>query len=74
MSWTFLALSLAELYSILANVYEIRTGKKLPEYDAVWMVLKFMLNTITNKLNNLSSKKYTDVEPASERISSKDKM
>lgn len=55
LSFTFFALSLAELYSILANIYEIRTRKKLPEYDAVWLIIWAMLAFIRNKLNKLNN-------------------
>lgn len=56
LSWTFLALSLAELYSILANVYEIKTRKILPEYDAVAIIIRFFMDIIRNKLDDLTSK------------------
>lgn len=46
MSWLITALSLAELYSIVWNIYEIRTGQKATEYDAITAVLSFILEKI----------------------------
>lgn len=53
LSGTFFALSLAELYSIIANVYEIYSWKKVKEYDAVAIVLSGFLQLIRNKIENL---------------------
>lgn len=53
LSGTFFALSLAELYSIISNVYEIYSGKKVKEYDAVVIVLSGFLGLIRNKIENL---------------------
>jgi len=50
LSWTFFALSLAELYSIISNVYEIRTGNKVKEYDAVAIILQYVLWWIKERL------------------------
>lgn len=46
MSWLITALALAELYSIVWNIYEIRTGQKATEYDAITAVLSFILEKI----------------------------
>lgn len=46
MSALITALALAELYSIVWNIYEIRTGKKATEYDAITAVLSFILEKI----------------------------
>ncbi|ATU04919.1 hypothetical protein BKN14_00475 [Candidatus Gracilibacteria bacterium HOT-871] len=46
MSGLITALALAELYSIVGNIYEIRTGKKATEYDAITAVLSFILEKI----------------------------
>ena len=46
MSWLITALALAALYSIVWNIYEIRTGKKATEYDAITAVLSFILEKI----------------------------
>lgn len=53
LSGTFFALSLAELYSIIGNAYEIRTGKKVTEYDAVALILSKALGLIKNKLDSI---------------------
>ena len=52
-SLTFSALSLAEMYSIVGNTYEIRTGKKIKEYDAVAIILSKFLWVIKNKLDKV---------------------
>ncbi|MHA1379597.1 MAG: hypothetical protein ACTSRG_14585 [Candidatus Helarchaeota archaeon] len=53
LSGTFFALSLAELYSIIGNTYEIRTGKKVTEYDAIAIILHKMLSLVKNKLDRI---------------------
>jgi hypothetical protein len=53
LSGTFFALSLAELYSITSNVYEIYSGKKVKEYDAVTLILKTFLSFIRQKIEKL---------------------
>lgn len=40
MSWSLGILITAETYSIVQNAYAFRTGKILPEYDALSIVLK----------------------------------
>jgi hypothetical protein len=45
-------LAFAELYSIVANIYEIKTKKQLPEYDAVSAVIGGLLEVIKKILNN----------------------
>ena len=56
LSGTFFALSLAEMYSIIGNAYEIRTGKKVTEYDAVALILSKMLGIIKNRLDKIDPK------------------
>jgi len=51
-SWTISMLAFAELYSIVANIYEIKTKKQLPEYDAVSEVIGGLLRVIRKILNN----------------------
>lgn len=51
-SWTLSMLAFAELYSIVANIYEIKTKKKLPEYDAVSAVIGGLLKVIRKILND----------------------
>jgi len=53
LSGTFFALSLAEMYSIVGNTYEIRTGKKVKEYDAVAIILSKMLGFIRGKIDKI---------------------
>lgn len=53
LSGTFFALSLAEMYSIIGNTYEIRTGVKLKEYDAVAIILKKALAFVRGKLETI---------------------
>lgn len=38
--WSMNVLILSEVYSIIGNVYAIRTGDDLPEYDALQMIGK----------------------------------
>lgn len=38
--WSISVLILSEAYSIIANIYTIRTGETAPEWDAVSLVLK----------------------------------
>lgn len=50
-SWVISMLAFAELYSIVANIYEIKTKEKLPEYDAVSHVIAGILKVIRNILD-----------------------
>ena len=45
-------LIMAETYSIIQNTYTIRTGKLLPEFDVISLLLKNMWKMIENYLNN----------------------
>lgn len=49
----FTLLAIAELWSILANIYQIRTKKKIEEYDAVTTVIKFALDFTKSLLTKL---------------------
>ena len=51
-TWTFSLLAFAELYSIISNIHEIRTGKKLPEYDAVSSVINAILKLIRKMVDS----------------------
>ena len=51
-SGTLSLLAFAELYSIVANIYEIKTKNKLPEYDAVSSVIKALLSIIRKIIDN----------------------
>jgi len=55
-SWTLSMLAFAELYSIVANIYEIRTRKQLPEYDAVSAVIAGLLSIIKKIINDGTNK------------------
>lgn len=37
--WSISVLILSETYSIIANIYTVRTGKSAPEWDAVSLIL-----------------------------------
>lgn len=60
LSGTFFALSLAEMYSIVGNTYEIRTGKKVKEYDAVAILLSKALGFIKGKLDTIEINQNTN--------------
>lgn len=53
LSGAFFSLSLAELYSIIGNIYQIRTGKKIKEYDAVAKILSYFLSFISKRLDRI---------------------
>lgn len=51
---------MAEFYSIIQNVYAVRTGIILPEYDAISIALKRLTGVIQDfieKLTTLPKKK-----------------
>ena len=53
-------LIMAEFYSIIQNVYAVRTGVILPEYDAISIALKRLTGVIQDfieKLTTLPKKK-----------------
>ncbi len=39
-SSAFMVLTLSELYSVIGNIYTVRTGVRVPEFDAVSVVLR----------------------------------
>lgn len=47
-SWTVSVLILSETYSIVANIYTIRTGKIAPEWDAISFILARLRAVIEN--------------------------
>ena len=54
----FLAiLIMAETYSIIQNVYAIRTGNILPEYDVISLLLQKIGKMIESRLDELDSNK-----------------
>ena len=56
LGFAFSSLAIAELYSILANIYEIRTWKKTKEFDWVSFIISWILRFIESKIKNLDSK------------------
>lgn len=52
MEWGLSILIMAEGYSVIQNVYAFRTGKVLPEYDVISIILKSMSKFLEDKLNN----------------------
>jgi len=57
LAWSFALLSFAELYSIVANIYQVLTWEKVTEYDAVTFSIKFILRKIKNILDKLTNTK-----------------
>ena len=55
--FSFTLLSFAELYSIIANIYEIKTWEQVTEYDAVTIIIKIILKKIKTTLDNLTNTK-----------------
>ena len=56
MSWLMTWLALAELYSILANIYEFRTWKKVTEFDAVTGLILLIMDNIRKRIENIDKK------------------
>lgn len=56
-NWFLAILIMAETYSVIQNVYAIRTGHILPEYDVISLLLKQIGLMIEKKLNTLDSNK-----------------
>mgnify|MGYP000969740808 CR=1 len=48
-------LIMAEFYSIIQNVYAVRTGVILPEYDAISIALKKLTGFIQEFIEKLTS-------------------
>jgi hypothetical protein len=46
------ALILSELYSVIGNIYTIRTKKQIPEYDVLSKILKAIRNAIDKMLGD----------------------
>jgi hypothetical protein len=49
----FTSLALTELYSIIENAYEIRTGKDLKNWDGVSFIMGFVLKLIRKKVESI---------------------
>lgn len=56
LSWALTWLAIAELYSIIWNTYQIRTWKKIKEYDATNILLTKFLNIIEDFINKFDKK------------------
>lgn len=64
MSFAFSTLAIAELYSILSNIYEIRTWKTAKEFDWVTFLVSAFMKLIESKIQNLDTKdKNNDLKP-----------
>jgi len=57
LSFAFSSLAVAEMYSILANIYEIRTGKKTKEFDWVSYLISSFLKFIESKIKKIDNNK-----------------
>lgn len=53
LSFMFTALALTELYSIIENAYQIRTGKELKNWDGVGKIMGIALKIIRKKVENM---------------------
>lgn len=51
--WGLSILIMSEGYSTLQNIYAVRTGKILPEYDVISIILKKLGEFIKEKIDNL---------------------
>jgi hypothetical protein len=57
LSFSFATLWIAEFYSILWNIYEIKTGKKTKEFDWVAFLISWLLKFIEDKIKKLDINK-----------------
>lgn len=57
LAWSFFILSVAELYSIVWNIYQAITWEVVSEYDALTMVIRFILQRIKNILEKITNTK-----------------
>lgn len=56
LSWALTWLAIAELYSIIWNTYQIRTWKKIKEYDATNILLTKFMKIIEDFINKFDKK------------------
>ena len=56
LSWALTWLAIAELYSIIWNTYQIRTWKRIKEYDATNILLTKFMNIIEDFINKFDKK------------------
>lgn len=55
MEWGLSILIMAEWYSAIQNIYASRTGKILPEYDVISIILKKLSDFLKEKLDNATT-------------------
>ena len=56
MEWGLSLLIMSEWYSALQNIYAVRTGVVLPEYDVISIIIKKLGTVIKDRLDNLTPK------------------
>lgn len=56
MEWGLSLLIMSEGYSALQNIYAVRTGVVLPEYDVISIIIKKLGIIIKDRLDNLTPK------------------
>lgn len=57
LKWTISVLIMAESYSITRNVYAVRTGVILPEYDVISKIIKSLWDAILKMIEKYLSNK-----------------
>jgi phage shock protein PspC (stress-responsive transcriptional regulator) len=55
MEWGLSILIMAEWYSAIQNIYAVRTGKVLPEYDVISIILRKLSDFLKEKLDNATN-------------------
>ena len=58
MEWWLSLLIMSEGYSALQNIYAVRTGVVLPEYDVISIILKKLSDYLKEKLDNATIPKW----------------
>lgn len=54
MEWGLSILIVAEWYSAIQNIYAVRTGKELPEYDVISILLKKLSEYLQERLDKVT--------------------
>jgi len=54
MEWGLSLLIVSEGYSSIQNIYTVRTGKILPEYDVISVILKKISEYLDEKINSFT--------------------
>lgn len=60
MEWGLSILIMSEGYSALQNIYAVRTGVILPEYDVISIIIKKLGITIKDKLDSFTQPKWNE--------------